>query len=124
MDTASSVKAELRTTDAVRPGNASSFGDLLRQHRLAAGLTQEELAERTGLSARGISDLERGARTHPYRETCELLADGLGLDGPQRSAFLAAARHGAVRTAPRRGPRGPRGRDASPMGCCPSRRTR
>ncbi len=40
------------------------FGDLLRRLRLAAGLSQEALAERAGLSARGISDLERGARDH------------------------------------------------------------
>lgn len=32
---------------------------LLQQYRQAAGLSQEELAERAGLSARGISDLER-----------------------------------------------------------------
>jgi transcriptional regulator with XRE-family HTH domain len=37
-----------------------SFGELLRDHRRAAGLTQEELAERAGLSARSISELERG----------------------------------------------------------------
>ncbi len=86
--------------DADRIFDLPAFGELLRAHRLAAGLTQEELAERAGLSRRGISDLERGVRTHPYRETARLLADGLGLEGPQRSAFLAAARHGAVRTDP------------------------
>ena len=35
------------------------FADLLKRHRLAAGLSQEELAERAGLSPRGVSDLER-----------------------------------------------------------------
>ena len=43
------------------------------------GLTQEELAERSGLSARGISDLERGRRSRPYFETVRLLASALGL---------------------------------------------
>jgi transcriptional regulator with XRE-family HTH domain len=38
------------------------FGSLLRRYRTSAGLTQEELAERAGLSRRGIADLERGAR--------------------------------------------------------------
>src|SRR5215213_7792749 len=71
--------------------DASVFADLLRQHRLAAGLTQEELAEHAGISARGISDLERGARTHPHRETVRLLADALGLSGVERSAFVRAA---------------------------------
>jgi predicted ATPase/DNA-binding XRE family transcriptional regulator len=70
----------------------ASFGDLLRQRRLAAGLTQEELAERAGLSKRGISDLERGARTRPQRETVRLLAEALGLSGLNRAAFIAAAR--------------------------------
>ena len=67
------------------------FADLLRQHRLAAGLTQEELAEHAGISTRGISDLERGARTHPHRETVWLLADALGLSGIERSTFARAA---------------------------------
>ena len=34
-----------------------TFAELLRQHRLAAGLTQEALADRAGLSVRGIADL-------------------------------------------------------------------
>lgn len=54
-----------------------SFGQLLRRHRKAAGLTQEELAERAQLSVRAISDLERGQRTVPQRETVELLARAL-----------------------------------------------
>src|SRR5215213_3877342 len=71
--------------------DAPVFADLLRQHRLAAGLTQEELAEQAGMSTRGISDLERGARSHPHRETLRLLADALGLSGAERSAFVRAA---------------------------------
>lgn len=71
--------------------NLPSFADLLRRHRLAARLTQAGLAERAGLSARGISDLERGARSHPHRETVRLLADALGLGGAERSAFVRAA---------------------------------
>ncbi|MBW3632806.1 MAG: helix-turn-helix domain-containing protein [Chloroflexi bacterium] len=79
----------------------STFGELLRQHRLAAGLIQEELAERAGLSARGISDLERGARSHPHRETVQLLADALGLSGAARSAFVRAAPRAIGRAAAR-----------------------
>ena len=41
------------------PHRHASFGDLLRGYRVAAGVTQEELAERAGLSVRAISDLER-----------------------------------------------------------------
>lgn len=78
------------------------FGELLRRHRLAAGLTQEELAERAGLSRRGISDLERGARSHPYRETARVLADALRLAGGERSAFVLAARRPVRRGKARR----------------------
>lgn len=55
----------------------SSFARLLRYYRLAAGLTQEELAERARLSARAISDLERGVKALPHRHTVELLAGAL-----------------------------------------------
>ena len=69
-----------------------TFGQLLRRLRAATALTQEELAERAGVSARLISDLERGIIHRPRRDTVRLLADGLGLTGPERAAFTAAAR--------------------------------
>lgn len=69
-----------------------SFGSLLRRLRLARGLTQEELAERAGLSARGISDLERGLRLHPLQETFERLAAALDLPGEDRARPVAARR--------------------------------
>ncbi|MCD6032071.1 MAG: transcriptional regulator, family, partial [Thermomicrobiales bacterium] len=78
------------------PPDAPRFGDLLGQHRRAAGLTQEALAEQAGLSVRGISDLERGIRTHPQRETTRMLADALHLVGPEREALLASARRAPV----------------------------
>lgn len=56
-----------------------SFGDRLRALRLTAGLSQEELAERSGVSVRGISDLERGMRRRPQIETIRLLAAALGV---------------------------------------------
>jgi transcriptional regulator with XRE-family HTH domain len=72
--------------------SAQSFGDLLRRYRLAAGLTQEELAELAGLSVRGLSDLERGARRAPRRETVQLLAEALQLSAAERTRIEAAAR--------------------------------
>jgi transcriptional regulator with XRE-family HTH domain len=75
---------------ATRPPH--SFGELLRTYRMAAGLTQEALAARAGMSARGISDLERGARRTPYKGTVELLATALHLAPHERSAFVTAAR--------------------------------
>lgn len=69
-----------------------TFGDLLRRYRAASGLTQEELAERAGLSAKGIGDLERGARQYPRRETVRLLSEALGLAQRERTILEAAAR--------------------------------
>src|SRR5690348_5776924 len=68
------------------------FGTLLKQARLVAGLSQETLAERAGISAMAVSALERGARRRPHLETVGRLADALGLGGEQRAALLAAAR--------------------------------
>ena len=67
------------------------FGTQLRQHRAEAGLTQEELAERAGLSVRAIQALERD-ESHPHKDTAERLARALGLAEDARQAFLAAAR--------------------------------
>ena len=69
-----------------------SFGDWLRQLRSAASLSQEELAERAGLSVRGISDLERGLRHAPRPETVRMLADALALTEDDRASLRAAAR--------------------------------
>src|SRR5439155_13564535 len=72
---------------------ALAFGTLLRRHRIAAGLTQEELAERAGISQRSISDMERGVPHRPRPDTVALLAAALDLSAPTRVAFVAAARH-------------------------------
>jgi predicted ATPase/tetratricopeptide (TPR) repeat protein len=69
-----------------------SFGALLREFRLAAHFSQEALAERAGMSARGISDLERGIHRAPYQQTVNLLFDALGLDREQQALMAAAAR--------------------------------
>lgn len=67
------------------------FAAALRRHRLVAGLTQEELAERSGLSTRGISDLERGVKQRPHPETVRLLAAALDLTSDGLTEFRAAA---------------------------------
>src|SRR5437588_9052016 len=73
-------------------GDPLPFGMLLRQWRRAASLTQEELAERAGMSVETISALERGLSRSPYRATITALADALGLDREGRARLLAAAR--------------------------------
>jgi transcriptional regulator with XRE-family HTH domain len=71
---------------------ALSFAGLLRQLRGEARLTQEELAEAASLSPRSVSDLERGLNRTARKDTAGLLADALGLAGPPRELFVAAAR--------------------------------
>ncbi|MDQ2902805.1 MAG: helix-turn-helix domain-containing protein, partial [Chloroflexota bacterium] len=68
----------------------SSFGALLKRYRLAAGLSQEALAARAGLSARTISDLERGIHGTPRYDTLELLASALTLTAQQRDVLRAS----------------------------------
>jgi predicted ATPase/DNA-binding XRE family transcriptional regulator len=85
--------------DEGRGPGSSDFGALLRGHRVAAGLSQEALAERARVSLDGISALERGYRRSPQRETLALLAGALALSDQQRRAFESAA---ARPSAPRR----------------------
>lgn len=71
---------------------ARTFGEVLRDERVGAGLTQEQLAERASLSARAISDLERGVKRTPRRQTVELLARALHLSPAGRTALADAPR--------------------------------
>src|SRR5258708_36728973 len=69
-----------------------SFGMPLRRRRGRRGFTQEELADRAGLHAQEISQLERGVVRSPRSTTVEFLADALTLDTHEKEAFAAAAR--------------------------------
>src|ERR1700761_6070847 len=68
------------------------FAGLLRQLRVQARLTQEELARAAGVRPRSVSDLERGINRTARKETAELLAGALNLAEPVRALFVAAAR--------------------------------
>jgi predicted ATPase/DNA-binding XRE family transcriptional regulator len=68
----------------------SSFGELLRRSRERSSLSQQELAERAGLTVNGVSQLERGVRIRPYPHTVRALADALELDDDERAQLLAA----------------------------------
>jgi tetratricopeptide (TPR) repeat protein/transcriptional regulator with XRE-family HTH domain len=68
------------------------FPAVLRRRRIAARLTQEELAARAGLSTRSVSQLERGRVRHPRPESVRLLGNALGLAGSELDAFRALAR--------------------------------
>lgn len=90
----------------MRATHQPAFGELLKRHRLAAALTQDELAARAGLSARGIQDLERGRRVAPRIDTLRSLCDALRLRGHELEEFAAAARE----------PAGSWGADVAPPG--------
>src|SRR2546429_5411442 len=70
------------------------FGAQVRALRFAAGLTQAELAEASGISERTVSDLERGLRGRVYPATARRLAAALCVSGDRLTAFLLAA-HGS-----------------------------
>ena len=93
-------------------GLDGSFAARLRALRERAGLTQEELATRAGLTAHAVSALERGTRTRPYPHTVRALAGALALDEAEQASLVAslprrggtptprAARPGAAEPAP------------------------
>jgi tetratricopeptide (TPR) repeat protein/transcriptional regulator with XRE-family HTH domain len=68
----------------------AAFGTRLCSHRQAAGLSQAELAERSGLSVRAVSNLERGRTRWPHPDSVRRLADALGLSAAARTDFAAA----------------------------------
>jgi DNA-binding XRE family transcriptional regulator len=65
------------------------LGTQLRRLREAAGLTQEELAFRAGLTPNAVSDLERGKARRPYPHTVKSLAAALGLPKEERTTLFA-----------------------------------
>ncbi|MFJ5984847.1 helix-turn-helix domain-containing protein [Lentzea sp. NPDC092896] len=75
------------------------FGELLRTHRIGAGLTQQQLADFAMVSVRAIRDLECGRTRSPRAETVRLLADGLRLDDGSRADLQQAGGRSAGRTA-------------------------
>src|SRR5690349_20470758 len=77
------IIAKRRERDRVmQPGAPGSrqLSRLLRRYRMRADLTQEQLAERAGVSTRGVQDLERGLYS-PRASTVDLLVEALDLTG-------------------------------------------
>ena len=70
----------------------SAFGDLLRAYRIAARLTQEELAERSRLSVRAIADMERGRTVRPRTASVRQIGVALELSGSALTRLRQAAR--------------------------------
>src|SRR2546429_6289510 len=67
-----------REACGVERGSAS-FGDAMRAQRLRAGLTQQELAKRAGVSVRAVRYIEQGRVERPRRESVRRLAEAVGL---------------------------------------------
>jgi predicted ATPase/transcriptional regulator with XRE-family HTH domain len=91
---------------ALGMARSASFGEACRDLRLAAGLTQEALAERAGISARSIRALE-GGRSMPYKDTVRRLVVALGLDESEAGKLIAAATPAPRRRASSTGLRSP-----------------
>lgn len=69
-----------------------SYGELVRSYRVAAGITQEELAASSGLDVRTIRDIERGRTACPRRSSADLLARALNRDDLAWDAVRAELR--------------------------------
>ncbi len=68
-----------------------SFGQTLRRLRQTAGLSQEDLAERAGLTSAAVGALERGERRYPYPHTLRALANALDLSPEDQATFFMSA---------------------------------
>jgi predicted ATPase/transcriptional regulator with XRE-family HTH domain/Tfp pilus assembly protein PilF len=84
-----------------------TLGTLLKQFRIALGLTQDELAERARLSVRAVSDLERGVSRAPHKDTITLLAEALTLNEEDCALLMEAARRARRTSAPATAPSAP-----------------
>lgn len=74
-----------------------ALGPLPRAHRHDAGLTLEEPAEESGVSARAIGDMERGHSRGPQARTVQPLAVALALTRAATEELVGAARAGRRR---------------------------
>jgi predicted ATPase/transcriptional regulator with XRE-family HTH domain len=91
--------AQERILRGVETSRGLAFGDLLRKFRASANVTQEYLAQQTGLTPQAIGLLERGKRRHPHAYTVQKLAEALELEGQNLTLFEAAARRSSNRLA-------------------------
>src|SRR5215210_49676 len=67
------------------------FGQRVRQHRKELDMTQEDFAQRVGISTETVSKIERGER-RPSKHVAERMAQVLELAVEDRAAFVRAAR--------------------------------
>ncbi|MFC6018215.1 BTAD domain-containing putative transcriptional regulator [Plantactinospora solaniradicis] len=84
-------------TDSGSPPE-TAFAALLRQYRQAAGLTQVELARRSGLSATAVRDLEQRRTLRPTQRSVSRLTAALELGTRPAAVLRRAATAGTDRT--------------------------
>lgn len=68
---------------------STNFGQAVRDARTAKGLTQEELASRSGIDRSYIGGVERGER-NPTLSVIEKIAEGLGVSIPELFSYQKA----------------------------------
>ena len=81
-----------RASDAQVTPRRVALGSLIRHYRETAGLTQESLAVRAGLSVRAVSDVERNRTLRPHQQTIRLLTQALALSEAQATELIAVSR--------------------------------
>ena len=97
-----------------KPG--SQLGTLIRAYRREAGLTQDELAARAGLSVAALRDIEQNRRLRPRPSSLAALTNALALTPEQAANLVSVGRDLAPPNVPGM-PREPRGR-WNPAGDC------
>jgi transcriptional regulator with XRE-family HTH domain len=68
----------MRSEQTIASMFQARFGSVVRSQRQSAGLSQEELAHRSGLHRTYVTDVERGAR-NPSLNSIRKLSDALGV---------------------------------------------
>jgi len=77
------VKKNTPSHNPMPPARHTPFGTWLRRARIDAGMTQQQLADASGVTQTTVSNLEQGATTWPQRRTRTRLEAVLGT-GPAR----------------------------------------
>ncbi|WP_326558457.1 BTAD domain-containing putative transcriptional regulator [Micromonospora sp. NBC_01796] len=68
------------------------IGELVQRHRRSAGLTQDALAARSGVSIRALRDIEHDRVRQPHADSLQRLVVALDLSAADRDELLSAAR--------------------------------
>jgi predicted ATPase/transcriptional regulator with XRE-family HTH domain len=86
------IRCALEVRRSMDMSAPDAFGALLRHFRIVAGLTQEDLSDRSGISARAIRRLENSQHSTPHLSTVRFLAQALRLSEADARSLLLAAR--------------------------------